>query len=182
MCVVYGCRFFHLSPEIQLCFERTSKTNCFLSQVEIKLLWRLWKWLYKAEGDIYLWTIATHQVLQSAVGCRMISACLLDVKVPDQDSISNQVLQPQGEFCVFRKYLQWFGFPVLGVPEWFPRWHSLHCLLHNSPTRGSYSSRLILFYVEIHSYVFKIGKSFDHRWRINDICLTIKRVMKPQTI
>lgn len=146
--LVYGCRFFHLSPEIQLCFERTIKANCLPSQAEIQLLRRLWRWFYKVEGGVSLWTIATHRVLQSVVDCRMISfACLLDVKAPDRDSISNQVLQLQGEFafCVFRKYLQWFGFPVLGVLKSFPRWHSLHCPLHNSPTRGSHSSRLILF-------------------------------------
>lgn len=137
-------------------------------------------------GGISLWTIATHRVLQSVVGCRMISfACLLDVKAPDRDSISNQVLQLQGEFafCVFRKYPQWFGFPVLGVPTCFPRWHSLHRPLHNSPTRGSHSSRLILFWCW-NSYIrlFKMGKSFDQRWGINDICSTVKTVMKPQTI
>lgn len=71
--VVCGWRFFHLSPEIQLRFERTIKANCFWSQVEINLLRRLWRWLYKVEGDISLWTIAMHQVLQSVVDYRMIS-------------------------------------------------------------------------------------------------------------
>lgn len=184
MCVVYGCRFFHLSPEIQLRFEGTIKANCFLSKAEIKLLRRLWRWLYKAEGDICLWTIAMHGFYSQLWAAGWSAACLSGVKARDRDSIRSQVLQAQGKFafCVFRKYPQWFGFPVLGVPKCFPRWHSLHCPLHNSPTRGSHGSRLILSYVEIHSYIFKMGKSFDQRWGINDSCLTIKRVMKPQTI